>query len=164
MDNSFLKGLLFFAAGYCTASYLLTGKLFGSVTKTTDTTEAGIAANVNKVVNNVKSWLKTNFPELNESEAIGFAKEATGVKTSPTDASVDDMVDDGTEPAYGGTDAGSGSIGAIFLTNQPLNPNRGYFQQQDITSEAPDAWDMRYANGENPNQRSLESDFRWSFN
>lgn len=160
MDKDFVKGLVFFAAGYLTARYVLTGKLLGlgSNTATNDTTESGVASSVNKVVNNVKSWLKTNFPELNESEAITYAKEATGVTTDIQTLS------NGTEPALGGNN-GSGSIGAIFLSGQPMNPNRGYFRGQDITMEAPDAWDMRYANGENElNNRSLESDFRWRFN
>jgi len=167
MDNSFFKGLLFFAAGYCTASYLLTGKLFGSVVKTTDTTEtteAGVAANVNKVVNNVKSWIKTNFADSNltDAEVETFAKEATGVKTTNQTITGSESGSDGTEPAYDGTDAGSGHIGAIFMSNYPMNPNNQYFRGQDITGYSPDSNNMRYANGYN--RRSLESDFRWSFN
>jgi len=170
MNKDFLKGLFFFAAGFLTARYLMKKAEIANPTTTVpnaSSQQMGIAANIEGIVTNVKTWLKDNFSELSDTEAEGYAKEATGT----------------TDVAGGQTGATAVAVdAAIFQNAQPIEEQKwvhqpissGYgdlgYQQNanifdnNIVRSLPDAYDIRQAIGEQRNMDAMQDHFTWSFN
>ena len=197
MNKDFLKGLLFFVVGFLTARYLMKQAavlpIVNTNMPTVDTQQEGIAVNVDGIVNNVKTWLKENFPEMSDIELQGYAEQAIGVASGSPDVNTDNPEVAGNyiiaENASGyvrpyhdyeyrmqGLNDISRSVDSedskeIFPTGSTIvypGTKNAYTDRlgRRIVSRSPDANDMRMANGvDNRNKMGkLESDFKWSFN
>jgi hypothetical protein len=182
MNKDLIKGLLFFAGGFIVARYLMKNTLLvdntpfcgaGTHLDTAtgkcvpdDPTAANESNTVATIVDNVSGWLKTNYPELSDTEAQTYAQQATGVDTTANaDGSNVVNVNIQNTPQPQQT---QGHPDIINIDN-PTYVERGY-PAGNILLRSPNANDMKMATGDGMDgvfknsMGAVQSDFTWSFN
>ena len=185
MDKDFFKGLLFFAAGFVVARYLMkktlvvdntpfcgTGTHLDTATGKCVADAAGqpnVVANVNGILDNVATWLQTNFSDnnLTDEEAHTYAQQATGITPETTGATGDANIavyqDIHTDPL---DNSQMGQQLPVISTYAPLGYQQNPNFMGGIIENSPDMNDMRMATGSGGRNKmgKLESNFTWSFN
>lgn len=158
MDKNFFKGLLLFAAGYLTARWLIKNGTT-AVPGTSEVQTGGV--NLDGVLQNVKSWISTNFPEVGESDAIEAAKEAVGLKTGQ-ELYPGNNVSIGVDPT-------TGNETVMNANGQELSFNQyqsdGILGGGGFSRFSPDKNDFFQAKGGRKTLTGkIQDDYTWSFN
>jgi len=165
VDKHFLKGLLLFTAGYLTARWLIkngTTNVPGTGTSNGNLQTGGV--NLQSVVQNVKSWINSNFPEIGEADAVEAAKEAVGAKS-------DQELYPGNNIAVGILDGGdtapnqnANGQGQVLDFNQYQSD--GILGGGGYARFSPDKNDFFQARGKDRKTLTgkIQDDYTWSFN